>query len=213
MRSGKTTLRRALQLAVAGAPGAISGCFVELADEDGEGRTFWQAAGLQIGARRTGSECLHAGKSDVTEAQRKLIGSRVSSLCADGRRLISDNAHLLNKIGFVAEVLPESRFILVLHDLESMVGAMKRGFTACNIDNEDYPPFVHYWPDCGYPCWTVLRNDKACSRFSKHALRRGLAEIAHGIGWKGCRVDSRCPRGSACWSRWPTATASRTTRR
>ena len=90
----------------------------------------------------------------------------------------------MNKIGFVAEVLPQSRFILVLHDLKHMMGAMKRGFSECGVNNEDYPPYVHYWPDCEFPCWSVLRNDRIRVLFSKHTWRRNLVRIARKVGLK-----------------------------
>ena len=158
--------------------------FARLSGDDGEDRTFWQDLGLQIGARRTGTFCLYASKDDVTEERRVRIQKHVDRICSGSRRLISDNAHLLNKIGFVAEALPQSKFILVIRQLESVVAEWKSGFNKANTNNEDYPAFVHYWPECEFPCWYVLRNDLSRPRITTASLRRWAVGGARFVGLK-----------------------------
>lgn len=202
MRSGKTTLRRALQRVVelsaasssAGAAGWNERGFAELSGDDGEGRTFWQAFGLAIGARRTGTFCLHADKSDVKPEHRLEIQAHVENMCAGGHRLISDNAHLLNKIGFVAEALAQSKFIFVMRKLESVVAEWKYLFQKANTSNEDYPAFVHYWPECEFPCWYVVRNDLLRTGVSAASLRRWAVRAARVVGLKraGLRSGPSC---------------------
>ena len=183
MRSGKTTLRRALQ-GIVDWRDSTAEAFGELCGDDGEGRTFWQAFGLRIGARRTGTFCLHADRADLCEEHRGRIQAHVARVCRGGRHLISDNAHLLNKIDYVAEALPQSKFILVVRALETVVSEWKVGFNKANTNNAEYPPFVHYWPEGEFPCWYVVQNDLWRPRITSASVRRWASRVARRVGLK-----------------------------
>jgi hypothetical protein len=176
MRSGTTILHRLLLKA---SPGSI-----DLTDDDSESRAFWQAHGLTMGSPRTGTYCHCAASTDVTAAQRQAIRSYVSRRCEGERHLINKNCHLINKIGFVADVFPEARFVVIVREALSVVASTKAMFDGTAVSNEDYPPFVRYWPEGQMPCWWTVRDD--CHRRwpSRAVLRRWARGAAIRVGLK-----------------------------
>lgn len=176
MRSGKTLMK---DLIMKACPNAIN-----LTDDDCECRTFWQYYGLRIGARATGTYCLAASKEDVRDEHRISIQEHIVKRCINNRMVINDSAHLMNKIGYVAEVLPESRFVHVIRDTMGMVSVTKKGFEHGNTNGESYPPYVHYWPDCEFPCWYTLRNDRKRCWPTIGAMRRKAREVCYCMGIK-----------------------------
>ena len=127
-------------------------------DDDFECRKFWQAFGLTIGSRRTGTQCECAAKEDIDPASKEAINNYVSSRHAKGG-IITKNPHLLNKINYVANVLPDAKFILIVRDIMGVVASEKIGFNDAYQGDEDSPPFVHYWPDSKLPCWSYVQCD------------------------------------------------------
>ncbi|MEJ6123423.1 sulfotransferase [Vibrio sp. 2-Bac 85] len=127
-------------------------------DDDFECRNFWQAFGLTIGSRRTGSLCECATKDDINTASKKEIQNYVSLRHAQGG-IITKNPHLLNKISYVANTLPDAKFILIVRDIMGVVASEKVGFNHAYKGDEDSLPFVHYWPDTNLPCWSYIQCD------------------------------------------------------
>jgi len=127
-------------------------------DDDFECRNFWQAFGLTIGSRRTGTLCECATKDDIDIASKEKIQNYVSLRHAQGG-IITKNPHLLNKISYVANTLPDAKFILIIRDIMGVVASEKIGFNDAYKGNEDAPPFVHYWPDTKLPCWSYIQCD------------------------------------------------------
>lgn len=176
IRSGTTIFHKLLREACPGA--------VDLTDDDFECRTFWQAFGLKIGSAKTGTFCLSVGQDDVTDEHRMKIGAHIKTRCREGRMLINKNPHLMNKIGFVAEVLPTSRFVFIIREIMSTVSSTKLLFERIGISNEDYPPFIHYWPDCKLPCWYTVRNDCMRPQLTFSTMRRTAKKCANALGLK-----------------------------
>lgn len=176
MRSGKTLLRRLMQ--------AVWPQIALLTDDDCESRTYWQFHGLHIGARATGTYCHPAYGWQVTQTVREAIQRHIEERSRNGHLVVNDNAHLMNKVGFVAESLPQCRFIHVVRDVMGLVAYAKSGFQRGNISNESYPAFVHYWPECELPCWYTLKNDVEWHLPTSGGLRRAVREMC-------CRLQIR----------------------
>ena len=166
VRSGTTILH---QLLAQACPNSV-----ELTDDDGEGRPFWQAFGLTIGARRTGTYCHCASKADVTADHRSKVQAYVKARCGEAKKLINKNCHLSNKIGFVSEVLPCSQFVHIVREPMGVVASTKVGFNRANESNDSYPAFVHYWPETERPCWWTIRNDCAGPSMNLQTAKRVL---------------------------------------
>ncbi len=176
VRSGTTIFHKLLLEAC---PQAL-----DLTDEGHECRPFWQAFGLKIGARRTGTFCHSAAKDDDLTRHRAEIQAYVNSRCKEGAVLINKNPHLMNKISFVAEVLPTSRFILITREIMSVVSSTKLFFEHVNRSNEDYPSFLHYWPDCELPCWHTVRDNRFQLQLTFGGMRRFAKKSAYGLRLK-----------------------------
>jgi hypothetical protein len=157
---------------------------LNLTDDDFESRTFWQEFTLKIGSRRTGTFCLPAKKDDILDAYRRAIVAYVNGRRGEGQVLINKNTHLMNKIGFVAEVIPTSRFVFIIREIMSTVSSTKHLFENMNLSNEDYPPFIHYWPDHELPCWYTIRNDRLRPQLTFRSVRRIAKKCAYGLRLK-----------------------------
>ena len=127
-------------------------------DDDFECRNFWQEFGLTIGSRRTGTFCECAKETDIDESSRVTIQAYVSSRLSQGG-LITKNPHLLNKIDYVANILPNAKFVLIVRDVMGVVASEKVGFNNAFQGDEDSPSFIHYWPDTDFPCWSYVKMD------------------------------------------------------
>jgi hypothetical protein len=68
--------------------------------------------------------------------------------------------------------------------LESVVTLWKDTLNEVNTNNTEYPPFVHYWPECEFPCWYVIRNDLLRPRITTASLRRWAVGGARLVGLK-----------------------------
>ncbi len=176
IRSGTTILRKLLLDACPSA--------VDLTDDDFESRPFWQAFGLRIGSRLTGTFCDCACMEDVNSAQRHSIQAYVRRRCANSRIMINKNPHLINKIGFVAEILPASRFVHIIREAMSVTASIRVAFENANTSNESYPPFVHYWPEGNLPCWWTFRNDCPGPSLTSGTIRRVAREACYRVGLK-----------------------------
>ncbi|MDN2664492.1 sulfotransferase [Psychromonas sp. 14N.309.X.WAT.B.A12] len=135
-------------------------------DDDFECRNFWQAFGLTIGSRRTGTLCECATEEDIDSVSKEAIQHYVSSRHAQGG-IITKNPHLLNKISYVANVLPDAKFILIVRDIMGVVASEKVGFNDAYQGDEDTPPYVHYWPDTKLPCWSYVKCDDKQHQLTK----------------------------------------------
>ncbi|RBW43595.1 hypothetical protein DS885_13190 [Psychromonas sp. B3M02] len=138
-------------------------------DDDFECRKFWQAFGLTIGSRRTGTLCECATKENIDPASKEAINNYVSSRHAKGG-IITKNPHLLNKISYVANVLPDAKFILIVRDIMGVIASEKVGFNDAYKGDEDSPPYVHYWPDTKLPCWSYVQCDNQQEPAAKPSL-------------------------------------------
>lgn len=145
-------------------------------DDDFECRSFWQAFGLKIGSRRTGSLCLYASGGDIANDHRSEIQTYVANRGKDAG-IITKNPHLMNKIGFVADVLPNARFVLIVREIMGVVASTKIGFNNANKGDDDYPPFIHYWPNAKFPCWSYLEDDITKRNFNKNKFYRGAKNL------------------------------------
>lgn len=161
-RSGTTIFH---DMVMKAQPGAVD----LTSDDDFECRNFWQAFGLKIGSRRTGTLCKCATKGDIDNTSKKDIQNYVSLRHAQGG-VITKNPHLLNKISYVANVLPDSKFILIVRDIMGVVASEKVGFNDAYKGNEDAPPFVHYWPDTKLPCWSYVQLDNEENKIAKYDI-------------------------------------------
>jgi hypothetical protein len=165
VRSGTTILHQLLMTACASA--------VDLTDDDFESRYYWQDLGVRIGSRATGTYCDAARYEQCTEDQVARMREYVTARSVAGTRpLITKNPHLLNKVPFVTRVLPDARFVMIIRDAMSVVASMKVGFQRANVPNEEYPPFVHYWPEGNGPCWWTVLNDEAGVGVTAGSLKR-----------------------------------------
>lgn len=176
VRSGTTILHKLLLDACPSA--------VDLTDDDFESRPFWQAFGLRIGSRLTGTFCDCARMGDVKSVQRQSMQAYLRRRCANSRIMINKNPHLINKIGFVAEILPTSRFVHIIREAMSVTASIRVGFEAANTSNESYPPFVHYWPEGELPCWWTIRNDCPGPPLTSGTIRRVARETCYRVGLK-----------------------------
>lgn len=152
VRSGTTILHKLLMSACPSA--------VDLTDDDFESRYYWQDLGVRIGSRSTGTYCDAAGHGDVDEEKIVKIRDYIKDRTRGRKVVTTKNPHLLNKVPFVASVLPEARFIMIVRDAMSVVASKKQGLQKANTQNNEYPPFVHYWPEGDSPCWWTLLNDR-----------------------------------------------------
>lgn len=184
MRSGKTLLKRLMQ--------RVYPQIVSLTDDDCESRTFWQFYGLRIGARATGTYCYPAYSSQVTDGVREAIQTHVQRRSTNRHLLVNDNAHLMNKIGFVAQCLPNSRFVHVVRDVMALVAYAKQGFQRGNTSNESYSAFIHYWPDGELACWYTLKNNLRWHWPTRGTCRRITRELCQMVHLKG-RPEYRSP--------------------
>ena len=163
-RSGTTISHDMLMKAC---PGAID----LTSDDDFECRNFWQAFGLSIGSRRTGTLCKCATKADIQKTSMQDIQAYVSSRHALGG-IITKNPHLLNKISYVANVLPNAKFVLIVREIMGVVASEKVGFNNAFQGDEDSPSHVHYWPDTELPCWSYVKVDLGAPELPKLSLIR-----------------------------------------
>jgi hypothetical protein len=145
-------------------------------DDDFECRSFWQEFGLMIGSRRTGSLCKCASNKDIVEKHRTEIQAYVTAR-SKGGGIITKNPHLMNKISYVANVLPDARFVLIVREIMSVVASTKVGFSKAHKGDEDYPSFIHYWPDAQLPCWSYVEDDMAKNILRKRELYRGIKRL------------------------------------
>ena len=173
MRSGTTIIH---EMMLKACPQAV-----DLTDDDFESRPFWQAFGLRIGSRRTGTYCDCAAAEHVTSQRRLAIMAYAEQRCADGRRIVNKNPHLSNKIGFAAEVFPKARFVHIIREAMSVVSSTKLGFERANTNNEEYPPFVHYWPEGRLPCWWTALNDRRGLELTSGMARRWARGMAQSL--------------------------------
>ena len=176
IRSGTTVLHKLL---LSACPQAL-----DLTDDDFESRFFWQFLGLKIGSRSTGTYCCSAASDEVSPEKCSLMREYTSRRTAGGRAIITKNPHLLNKISFVAEVWPEARFVLIVRPAMSVVASKKLLFQRDDLHNEDYPPFVHYWPEGDSPCWWTIHRDRAPLTMSVSVLRREAKKLCRKLGIK-----------------------------
>jgi hypothetical protein len=176
IRSGTTVLH---ELLLEACPQAL-----DLTDDDFESRFFWQHLGLKIGSRSTGTYCCAAGETDVSPEQQQTMQKQAAYRSRQEKVIITKNPHLLNKIPFVADVWPEARFVLIVRQAMSVVASKKLLFQNDNMHNEDYPPFVHYWPEDPSPCWWTIHNDRAPGAISVGVLRREAKKLCRALGLK-----------------------------
>lgn len=176
IRSGTTILHKLL----------LSACpkSVDLTDDDFEGRYFWQDLGLTIGSRSTGTYCCRAGSENVDEDGCRRTADYIESRTQGGKFVITKSPHLLNKISFVGRVLPAARFVLIIRDPMSVVASKKGLFQSAHTENEDYPPFVHYWPEETAPCWWTVQDDRSGPVLTAGLVRRKGKEVLRALGLK-----------------------------
>lgn len=157
---------------------------VDLTDDDFESRYFWQDFGVTIGSRSTGTFCCPAVGEDVGEEQRAKLRSYLEFRTKGEKIIITKNPHLLNKVAFVARIWPEARFVIIVRDALSVVASKKIGFQRANTQNEDHPPFLHYWPEGDLPCWWTVRNDRAGQAITAGSVKRIAKSLCGMIGLK-----------------------------
>jgi hypothetical protein len=149
-------------------------------DDDFECRNFWQEFGLTIGSRRTGTYCGCVTEADIEDISRKKIQKYVSSRHRLGG-IITKNPHLLNKISYVASILPDAKFVLIVRNILGVVASEKIGFNNAFEGDEDSTPYVHYWPDTNLPCWSYVKMDMVESKVTKLGLVQQLKALVKRI--------------------------------
>jgi hypothetical protein len=173
IRSGTTVFARLLR---AFCPRALP-----LDNQDFEDRYFWSKVGAQMGSPLTGTFCTGATSADVTPCAREVTAERLASVSAQDNHIISKNPHLSNKIGFVHELMPEARLVVIVRQDLSVIASTKQRFEASHAGNNALKaPFHYYWPeDDGLPCWSCLRTD------GLDELKATLRGILHRSGRTG----------------------------
>jgi hypothetical protein len=116
--------------------------------------------------------------------ERRRAAEYVDFRTRGGKSVITKNPHLLNKIPFVGQLLPAARFVLIVRDPMSVVASKKGLFQSAHTENEDYPPFLHYWPEGADPCWWTLRDDQFGPALTTGLVRRKAKEALRVIGLK-----------------------------
>lgn len=180
IRSGTTILHELLLLASENA--------VDLTDDDFESRYYWQHIGLKIGSRSTGTYCCSATQEDVRKEEVSGVQAYIKNRTQGGKALISKGPHLMNKVPFIAKVLPEALFVIIIRDPMSVVASTKLLFDRASVQNEDHPPFVHYWPEGNSPCWWAVRDDRRRFAVTRGLIRRKGKHALSSLGLRRKKV-------------------------
>lgn len=82
-------------------------------------------------------------------------------------RFLSKNPHLCNKLSFVNELFPDSRYIWIYRDLMQVVTSLKKLFLNAYIKKKTW----HYWPtkknDKTVRCWSCYFDDELPEKIDK----------------------------------------------